>query len=65
MAGPRYRSGSSVNRTGRRSEPAPLLQGIARRLYEKRFTPEMLAAYHQSDDLRKEEKQQNDQPTLF
>ena len=41
------------------------LQGITRRLYEKRFTPEMLVAYHQTEDLKKEESHSNDQPSLF
>jgi hypothetical protein len=41
------------------------LQGITRRLYERRFTPEMLVAYHQSDELKKEESSRSDQATLF
>jgi hypothetical protein len=41
------------------------LQGITRRIYEKRFTPEMLFAFHQSDELKKEESSRTDQATLF
>jgi hypothetical protein len=40
------------------------LQGIARRLYEKRFSPEMLVAYRHTDQLKKEDRT-SDQPTLF
>jgi hypothetical protein len=41
------------------------LQGISRRLYEKRFTPEMLVAYHESESLQREDQQRSDQATLF
>lgn len=41
------------------------LQGICRRLYEKRFTPEMLVAYHESESLQREDQQRSDQATLF
>lgn len=41
------------------------LQGISRRLYEKRFSPEMLVVYRESDELHSEEKQKSDQATLF
>lgn len=41
------------------------LQGIARRLFGKRFTPEMLVAYSHSDLLQKGQDGENDQATLF
>ncbi|PKD43488.1 hypothetical protein [Rhodohalobacter barkolensis] len=41
------------------------LQGIARRIYGKRFMPEMLHAYHQDPSLSKDDKRGNDQATLF
>jgi len=41
------------------------LQGIARRIYGKRFIPEMLHAYHQDPSLSKEDRAGNDQPSLF
>ncbi|MEX1268432.1 MAG: hypothetical protein WEA56_05465 [Balneolaceae bacterium] len=41
------------------------LQGIARRLYGKRFTPEMLFAYHSDGSLKRDDNVQTDQTTLF
>ncbi len=41
------------------------LQGVARRIYGKRFAPEMLQAYQHDPTLSKEEKKDSDQPSLF
>lgn len=41
------------------------LHGICRRIYKKRFTPEMLLAYHEDPSLIKKEESSGDQPTLF
>jgi len=41
------------------------LQGISRRIYGKRFMPEMLHAYHHDPSLSKDEKSGSDQATLF
>lgn len=41
------------------------LQGIARRLYGKRFSPEMLSAYHKDGTLQRDDTSHSDQTTLF
>lgn len=41
------------------------LQGIARRLYGKRFTPEMLVAFHEDGSLSNDDRSHSDQATLF
>lgn len=41
------------------------LQGVARRLYGKRFSPEMLVAYHEDGSLQKTDPSHSDQATLF
>ena len=41
------------------------LQGISRRIYQKRFTPEMLVVYHEIEELQRDEEQRSDQATLF
>lgn len=41
------------------------LQGIARRIYEKRFTPEMLVAYNEDPLLDKNRAERSDQASLF
>lgn len=41
------------------------LQGICRRIYEKRFSPEMLAAFHEDRAFREGHTRESDQATLF
>jgi hypothetical protein len=41
------------------------LQGICRRVYGKRFTPEMLDIYHNNPGFFKKPDQHSDQPSLF
>lgn len=41
------------------------LQGITRRLYGKRFSPEMLHAYHSDGSLQRNDTSHSDQTTLF
>jgi len=50
----------SITSTGEQA-----LQGISRRIYGKRFIPEMLHAYHQDPSLSKEDRTGSDQPSLF
>lgn len=41
------------------------LHGVARRLYGKRFTPDMLALYQQNPSFARSISPSDDQPTLF
>ncbi len=50
----------SITTTGERA-----LQGICRRLYGKRFTPEMLELYHLDPSFARNTTSPNDQPSLF